>query len=137
MRRSVRGWPDRPFVAGQLSGHGYCRWRKECGGLDLGWVQRVNHLEKERRLLKQRVSDLSPEAGSQGHRFETLVSSEQRRQEVAGTRGRYRLWERQACRIAGQLHEPQRYMAMVRADEGALTWAIMALAVQYGRYGYR
>ena len=52
-------------------------------------------------------------------------------------RAKYRLSERQACRIVGQPRGTQRYSVIVRADEDALTQAIMALAVQYGRYGYR
>jgi transposase InsO family protein len=56
---------------------------------------------------------------------------------VAEARTKYRLSERQACRIVGQPRGTQRYSVMVRADEDALTRAILALAAQYGRYGYR
>ena len=52
-------------------------------------------------------------------------------------REKYGLSERQACRIVGQPRGTQRYTVIVRADEDALTQAIMALAAQYGRYGYR
>ena len=37
----------------------------------------------------------------------------------------------------GQPRGTQRYTTIVRADEDALTQAIIALASQYGRYGYR
>lgn len=47
------------------------------------------------------------------------------------------LSERQACRLVGQPRGTQRYSVIVRADEDALTRAILALAAQYGRYGYR
>ena len=50
---------------------------------------------------------------------------------------KYKLSERQACRIVGQPRGTQRYSVIVRADEDALTQAILALAAQYGRYGYR
>ena len=53
------------------------------------------------------------------------------------TRAKYRLSERQACRIVGQPRGTQRYSVIVRADEDALTRAILQLAAQYGRYGYR
>jgi transposase InsO family protein len=56
---------------------------------------------------------------------------------VARIREKYRLSERQACRIVGQPRGTQRYAALIRADEDALTRAIIALASQYGRYGYR
>jgi transposase InsO family protein len=56
---------------------------------------------------------------------------------VEGIRGKYGLSERQACRIVGQPRGTQRYTTIVRADEDALTRAIISLASQYGRYGYR
>src|SRR5450756_1036636 len=51
--------------------------------------------------------------------------------------GKYGLSERHACQIVGQPGGTQRYTTIVRADEDALTQAIIALASQYGRYGYR
>jgi putative transposase len=56
---------------------------------------------------------------------------------VEATRTKYRLSERHACRIVGQPRGTQRYSVIVRADEDALTRAILELAAQYGRYGYR
>jgi transposase InsO family protein len=56
---------------------------------------------------------------------------------VEHIRGRYALSERQACRLVGQPRGTQRYTVIVRADEDALTQAIIGLASQYGRYGYR
>jgi putative transposase len=50
---------------------------------------------------------------------------------------KYCLSERYACRIVGQPRGRQRYGVILRADEDALTHAIIALAAQYGRYGYR
>ena len=45
--------------------------------------------------------------------------------------------ERRACRVLGQPRTTQRYAAVARPDEDALTVAIIRLASQYGRYGYR
>lgn len=45
--------------------------------------------------------------------------------------------ERFACRVLGQHRSTQRKHAVVVEDEAALTAAIVALALQYGRYGYR
>jgi putative transposase len=45
--------------------------------------------------------------------------------------------ERQACRVLKQWRGTQRYLPMNRTDEDALTQAIIALASEYGRYGYR
>ena len=52
-------------------------------------------------------------------------------------RAKYRVSERQACRLLGQGRGTQRYEPMVRTDEDALTRSIIALAMKYGRYGYR
>jgi hypothetical protein len=45
--------------------------------------------------------------------------------------------ERLACRVLGQHRSTQRKAPRGRADEAALTADIIALATQYGRYGYR
>ena len=50
---------------------------------------------------------------------------------------RYGLSERHACRLLGQGRGTQRYTPILRSGEDALTRAIITLASQYGRYGYR
>ena len=45
--------------------------------------------------------------------------------------------ERWACRVMNQPRGTQRFRPSPREDEDALTRAIVALASQYGRYGYR
>ena len=45
--------------------------------------------------------------------------------------------ERHACRLLGQSRGTQRYEVLYRSDEDALTRAIIELANEYGRYGYR
>jgi len=45
--------------------------------------------------------------------------------------------QRRACRVVGQHRSTQRKPARPRADEKPLTSAIIRLASQYGRYGYR
>ena len=54
-----------------------------------------------------------------------------------GIREKYGLSERHACRIVGQYRGTQRYVPTVLTDEDELTQAIIALASEYGRYGYR
>jgi len=56
---------------------------------------------------------------------------------VAGVRQQYAISERRACRVLFQWRGTQRYLPTVRNDEGALSQAIIALASEYGRYGYR
>ena len=52
---------------------------------------------------------------------------------------RSQLWvsERRACAVVGQSRSTQRRQPKVRADEAALTAAIVRLATRHGRYGYR
>lgn len=45
--------------------------------------------------------------------------------------------ERRTCRVLGQHRSTQRKVPRGRADEDVLTKAIIALASEYGRYGYR
>jgi transposase InsO family protein len=45
--------------------------------------------------------------------------------------------ERRACRVLGQHRSTQRKIPTRPDDEAALTADITALAIQYGRYGYR
>jgi transposase InsO family protein len=56
---------------------------------------------------------------------------------VQGIREKYGLSERRACRLVSQHRGTQRYVPTVQADEDALTQSIVALASEYGRYGYR
>jgi hypothetical protein len=56
---------------------------------------------------------------------------------VEHAREQYEVSERHACRLLGQWRRTQRYTAIQRIDEEALTEAIVALASEYGRYGYR
>lgn len=52
-------------------------------------------------------------------------------------RGRLGISERRACLVIGQARASQRRDSVARDDEEALKAAIVSLASQYGRYGYR
>jgi len=56
---------------------------------------------------------------------------------VEHAREEYEVSERHACRLLGPWRRTQRYAAIPRIDDEALTEAIVALASEYGRYGYR
>jgi putative transposase len=56
---------------------------------------------------------------------------------VERAREQHGLSERHACRLLGQWRGTQRYEPDLRLDEDALTREVIALAAQYGRYGYR
>jgi len=68
---------------------------------------------------------------------EAAQAAERRRQVVSRIREKYGLSERQAYRLVSQPRGTQLYVPTLRADEDALTQAIIALASKYGRYGYR
>jgi len=56
---------------------------------------------------------------------------------VEQARRKYGVSERYACRVLGQWRGTQRYLPMDRTDEEALSEAMIDLAIEYGRYGYR
>jgi hypothetical protein len=56
---------------------------------------------------------------------------------VEHARRKYGVSERQACRVLPQWRGTQRYVPLYRTEEDALTRNIIALASDYGRYGYR
>jgi len=65
-------------------------------------------------------------------------SSERRRQAVEGIREKYGSRSaKPACRIVGQHRGSQRYTTIVRADEDALTRAIVSLALNSGHSSRR
>ncbi len=66
-----------------------------------------------------------------------LLSPARRRRCVEHVVSKLGVSERLACRVLGQHRSTQRKIPMGRADEAALTADIIALATQYGRYGYR
>jgi putative transposase len=56
---------------------------------------------------------------------------------VEHARKQYPVSERHACRLLGQWRGTQRYITTQRDDEDRLTRAVIEMAGQYGRYGYR
>ena len=56
---------------------------------------------------------------------------------VIGACAEHGISERHACRLVKQPRGTQRYRPTQREDEDTLTQAIVRLASQYGRYGYR
>ncbi len=45
--------------------------------------------------------------------------------------------ERRACRVIGQIRSTQRYQALPNPEQEKLRERVVALATEYGRYGYR
>src|SRR5271169_870978 len=93
--------------------------------------------ERERPSAAPGYRVVAGEAGAEGCGLGKLLSPERRRCAVQHACERHRLSERRACRLLGQWRGTQRYVGAQRPDEDALTRAIIQLASQYGRYGYR
>jgi hypothetical protein len=66
-----------------------------------------------------------------------LLLSPERRRGAVDHAQQQGMSERWACRVVKQPRGTQRYRPTQRDDEDTLTQAIVTLASQYGRYGYR
>ena len=66
-----------------------------------------------------------------------MISPDRRRQAVEQVQEVLDVSERRVCRVLGQPRSTQRYKKRVADDEEILTARIIALASEYGRYGYR
>ncbi len=116
----------------------YYRWRKEFGGLKSDQVKRLKELEKENERLRKAVSDLTLEKLILREAcLGKLLSPARRRRCIDHVMTKFDVSERMACRVLGQHRSTQRKAPKGRADDAALTADIIALATEYGRYGYR
>jgi len=79
------------------------------------------------------VGETDPEGGCLGK----LVSPARRRACVDHVIAEHGVSERFACRVLGQHRSTQCKEPRTQSDKAALTADIIALAAQYGRYGYR
>ena len=66
-----------------------------------------------------------------------MISPDKRRQAVEQTQEVLDVSERRVCRVLGQPRSTQRYQKHIADDEEILTARLVALASEYGRYGYR
>jgi putative transposase len=112
----------------------YYRWRQEFGGLKIEQVKRLKDLELENSRLRKAVSDLTLDTGGCSGK---LLSPARRRACIEQVRAQLHVSERRACAALGQHRSTQRKLPRGRDDEQRLTADIIALARQYGRYGYR
>jgi len=66
-----------------------------------------------------------------------VISPDRRRQAVQQVQEVMDVSERRVCRVLGQPRSTQRYKKRVSQDEEILSARMVALASEYGRYGYR
>ncbi|MFH1625714.1 MAG: IS3 family transposase [Pseudomonadota bacterium] len=116
----------------------YYRWRKEYGGMRVEQAKRLKEMEKENARLKKLVANLSLDnailkeaAGGK------LLSPSKRRKIVIQVQEKLGISQRRACTVLGQVRKTQRYLLCITDEEVRLVERIIALATQYGRYGYR
>ena len=84
-----------------------------------------------------RKPNMSSNRGQRDKPFTKLLSPARRRPCVDYLQAELGISERRACAVVSQHRSTQRKMPRGRDDEEALTAAIIGLASQYGRYGYR
>ncbi|WP_120222558.1 IS3 family transposase [Sphingopyxis sp. FD7] len=121
-----------------ISEQTYYRWRKEYGGLKTDQARRMKDLEKENARLRRAISDLTlDKLILQEAAPGKLLSPARRRRCIDHIRRMMPVSERRLCRVLGQHRSTQRKAPRGADDEAALTEDIIALARQYGRYGYR
>ncbi|TZG25731.1 IS3 family transposase [Sphingomonas montanisoli] len=116
----------------------YYRWRKEYGGLKTDQARRMKDLEKENLRLRRAISDLTlDKLILQEAAPGKLLSPARRRRCIDQVKEVLDVSERRVCRVLGQHRSTQRKVPCGADDEQALTDDVVALAKQYGRYGYR
>ncbi|GAA3275963.1 hypothetical protein GCM10020258_55620 [Sphingomonas yabuuchiae] len=115
----------------------YYRWRKEYGGLKTDQARRMKDLEKENLRLRRAISDLTLDKLILQEAARGNLSPARRRRCIDQVREVLDVSERRVCRVLGQHRSTQRKVPCGADDEEALTDDIVALARQYGRYGYR
>ncbi|MBK6779756.1 MAG: IS3 family transposase [Gemmatimonadetes bacterium] len=121
-----------------VTDHTYFRWRKQYGGLKIDQAKRLKELELENARLKRVVAELTVDKLILKEVAEgPILSPARRRDAVADVRSRLGYSERRVCRALGIARSSIRYLPTPRADDGPLRAAIVRLAAQYGRYGYR
>src|ERR1039457_3204970 len=108
-------------------------WRPEAGAG--GTAEGTGERELAAAATGDRV--VAGEASLEGRGLGKLLSPERRRCAVEHAHQQYGFSERHACRLLGQWRGTQRYIPTQNNDEDGLTRAILQLASQYGRYGYR
>ncbi len=119
------------------------RWRREYGGLRIDQARRLKELERENGRLRHVVADRTldvlytapadPERSGRGK----LLSPARRRRCIDHVRSRLGVSERRVCRVPGQARATQRYQTTTPTGEAPVTTAVVQLAAEFGRYGYR
>ncbi|MFC2167193.1 IS3 family transposase [Acidobacteriota bacterium] len=121
-----------------ISEQTYYRWRKDYGGMRVDQARSLKELELENSRLKKLVADLSLDKAilevAKPGKFLSPVKKSRAVNHVCKVLA---VSQRRACQVLGQPQSTQRHIRKVPEDEDRLVEHIIALAGQYGRYGYR
>ncbi|WP_155276121.1 IS3 family transposase [Solemya velum gill symbiont] len=116
----------------------YYRWRKKYGGMGIDQLKELKRLQKENERLRKAVSDLTLDKQILSEAAKgKLLSPSRRRACIENVCCMMAVSERRACRVLGQHRSTQRRIPQGRRDETRLVADMIALAREYGRYGYR
>jgi hypothetical protein len=110
---------------------------QEYGGLKVDQARRMKDLERQNARLKKLVADLALDKAILQEASKLTLSPSRRREAIEQIRRALPVSERRTCRVLGQHRSTQRHPPKDDADERRLTADIIALAKDYGRYGYR
>ncbi|WP_155276178.1 IS3 family transposase [Solemya velum gill symbiont] len=116
----------------------YYRWRKKYGGMGIDQLKELKRLQKENERLRKAVSDLTLDKQILSEAAKgKLLSPSRRRACIEHVRRMMPVSELRACRVLGQYRSTQRRIPQGPRDEARLVADMIALAREYGRYGYR
>jgi transposase InsO family protein len=119
----------------------YRYWRKKFGGMGRSQLSELKALEKENQRLKKIVAELELDKlilkeSLDFFKAEGVTTTDSLRQAVVHVRQKLGTSERRTCREIGVARSTQPYKP-ISQDDDALRLALIRLAKQYGRYGYR
>jgi putative transposase len=118
----------------------YYNWRKRFGGMARSQLSEMKALEKENIRLKKILAELELDKlilKESLDFFKTKsLTTYDFRQAVIHVRQKLDISERRTCKVVGFAHSSLQYKATPKNDD-ALRLAMIRLAKQYGRYGYR
>ena len=118
----------------------YYTWRRRFGGMGRSQLSELRSLEKENARLKKicggaGTGQADPQGKPELPKAEGLTAS-QLRQAVIHTRQKLATSERRTCKVVGLARSSMQYQAVEKNDDD-LRLAVIRLAKNYGRYGYR
>ena len=119
----------------------YYQLAQKYGGMGKSQLREMKELEKQNTQLKKIVAELELDKLILKESLDFLktkgLTKDQLRQAVIHTRQKVVPSERHTCTTLGVPRSTQRYQPAAQQNDDSLRLALIRLAMQYGRYGYR